>query len=60
MLENPQIRTQEIADKLGFTKRNIEYAINSLKKGGYIERVGADKKGYWVVKTDTNKRSISI
>jgi len=50
MLENPKIKIQEIADRLSFTKRNIEYAINSLKKAGHIERVGADKKGYWVVK----------
>ena len=32
MQENPQIITQEIAGKLGFTKRNVEYAVSSLKK----------------------------
>ena len=51
MLGNPQIKTQEIADRLGFTKRNVEYAINSLKKGEYIERIGADKRGYRLVKS---------
>ena len=25
MLENPQIKTQEIADKLGYTKHNVWY-----------------------------------
>jgi predicted HTH transcriptional regulator len=51
VLENPQIKTQEIAEVLGFTKRNVEYAIRSLKKTGLIERIGANKNGHWVVKT---------
>ena len=51
MLENPKIKTQEIAEKLGFTKRNIEYVIRALKDAGFIERVGATKNGRWVVNT---------
>ena len=50
MLQNPQIRTQDIAEKLNLTTRNIEYAIRSLKKAGIVERVGATKNGRWVVK----------
>jgi predicted HTH transcriptional regulator len=49
MMKNPQIKTQEIAEILGFTKRNVEYAIRSLKKAGYIERIGANKNSHWVV-----------
>jgi len=30
--------------------RNVEANINILKKSGLIERVGAAKGGYWVVK----------
>ena len=55
MLENPQIKTQEIAEKLDFTKRNIEYAIRRLKKAGIVERIGADKKGYWLVKPNKSE-----
>jgi predicted HTH transcriptional regulator len=50
MLKNPQIRTQEIADELNLTKRNIEYAIRALKKDKLINRIGADKNGHWAVK----------
>jgi ATP-dependent DNA helicase RecG len=52
MLENPQIKTQEIAEALGFSMRNVEYAIRALKKTGVIERIGATKNGHWVVKTE--------
>ena len=50
MLEDPQIRTQDIAEKLNLTTRNIEYAIRSLRKAGIVERIGATKNGHWVVK----------
>ena len=49
MIVNPHIKAQEIADAMGLTKRNVEYAIRALKKEGIIQRVGAAKNGLWVV-----------
>jgi len=50
MLETPTISAQRIADAIGITKRRVESNIRSLKKAGFIERVGSDKTGHWVVK----------
>ena len=50
MLEDPHISILQIADTLKTTKRRIERQVNMLKEEGNIERIGADKNGYWVVK----------
>jgi len=50
MAGNPSITIQQIADALKTTTRRINYYIKVLKETGIIERVGADKNGYWVVK----------
>ena len=52
MISNPHIKAQEIADMIGITKRNVEYAIRTLKKEGIVIRVGAAKNGQWMVKFD--------
>jgi ATP-dependent DNA helicase RecG len=52
MRENPKITMPIIADTLKMTKRNVEYHISQLKKSGLVEREGARKSGYWVVKAD--------
>ena len=39
-----------IAEELGITTRGVEKSIRELKKAGFVERVGSDKKGHWVVK----------
>ncbi len=48
--ENISITQVEIAQKAGKTKRTIERAIVGLKEKGLLERAGANKNGYWVVK----------
>lgn len=48
--DNPRITAQGIADTMGKSKRQIERIIASLKACQKLERVGASKSGYWVVK----------
>ena len=50
IIENPEITIEQIARLIQVTKRSVEGNISQLKKIGIIERVGARKKGYWVVK----------
>lgn len=50
MSETPGITAQQIAEVVGLTKRRVESNIRALKHAGLLERVGADKNGYWVVK----------
>lgn len=50
MRENPTINAQRIADAVGITKRRVESNIQSLKRTGFVERIGAAKNGRWVVK----------
>jgi len=53
MHENPQITAKTIAETLGITSRHVQRSIKFLKDNGLIERVGATKKGHWVVKPST-------
>ncbi|MDR2821009.1 MAG: putative DNA binding domain-containing protein [Desulfovibrio sp.] len=50
MSESPSITAQQIADKICLTKRRVEANIRVLKNAGLIERVGADKNGFWRVR----------
>ena len=51
MKNNPDITTQEIADLMNMSRRNIAKHIATLKKKGLVERIGSDKSGQWKVKT---------
>lgn len=46
----PQITRINIAKILGITISTIDYHIRWLRKNGLLERVGADKNGYWKIK----------
>ena len=50
MVASPEVTAGQIAVKIGITKRQIEANISKLKALGIIERYGADKNGWWVVK----------
>jgi ATP-dependent DNA helicase RecG len=50
MLEQPTVSAKSIAKIIGMTSRGIQKNIDSLKKAGLVERVGAAKGGHWVVK----------
>lgn len=47
--ENPNISTQEMADYIGFDRRNIARQIKKLQYKGIISRIGPDKGGYWEI-----------
>jgi len=40
----------ELASIIGISQRKIEKNISQLKAKGLIERVGADRGGYWIIK----------
>jgi ATP-dependent DNA helicase RecG len=46
---NPSISREEISKKLSLSSAIIKRRIDSLKKKGKIERIGADKGGYWKI-----------
>ena len=48
--KNPNITQTQMAKVLGLTRDGIAYNIKQLKNHGIIERIGATKKGYWIVK----------
>lgn len=43
--ENPLITTSEIAEKVGFSPKGVEWNIGKLKKEGRIKRIGPDRGG---------------
>lgn len=47
---NPNITREEMAKELNLTLKGIEWQIKNLQKNNIIERVGADKGGYWKIK----------
>ena len=51
MKNKPDITTQEIADLMNMSRRNIAKHIATLKKKGLLERIGSDKSGHWEIKT---------
>ncbi len=46
---NPNLTQPQLASIMGLGKTAIQNNIAFLKKNGYIERVGANKRGYWKV-----------
>jgi DNA-binding Lrp family transcriptional regulator len=50
MKNKPSISFDELSEKIGISRRAIINNINKLKKLGILERVGADKGGYWKIK----------
>lgn len=50
--DNPRITAQGIANTLGKSKRQIERILALLKVEKKLERVGASKSGFWVVKSE--------
>ena len=50
MKNNPNIIIEEMAKDADVETRTIERNIKVLKEKGMIDRIGADKNGYWVVK----------
>ena len=49
MKNTPNITLKEIAEKLNRSKRAVEMQVKKLREQEIIERVGADKNGYWKI-----------
>ena len=47
--EDPSISTEDMSNRIGISKKGIEWQIMRLKKDGTIQRIGAAKGGYWKV-----------
>lgn len=47
--QNPAVTYEELAQKVGKTRKTVSRAVASLKGRGLIVRRGSDKTGYWVV-----------
>jgi len=50
LVMNPRLTALQLSDQLGISKRRIEANIKTLKELQLIERKGATKNGYWVIK----------
>jgi len=46
------ISASAMAEKVGISQRGVEKQLAKLKEIGVIERIGADKGGYWEIKQD--------
>lgn len=46
---DPSITLQEIADKIGITRRGVQKITDRLKADGIIRREGSTKAGKWIV-----------
>ena len=49
---NPNVTQVQLSAIVGMGLTAVEKNIRFLKENGYIERIGANKTGYWKVKTD--------
>lgn len=50
MKENPSITLQQVAEKIGLSKRAIEMQVKKLREQGKVNRIGATKNGLWEVR----------
>jgi ATP-dependent DNA helicase RecG len=51
--DNPQITQQEVAEKTGMTRRQVERCFTKLKVAGMVIRVGSSKSGHWSILEDS-------
>ena len=47
--ENPHYTRIQLAEKSGLSESGVKKIINRMKSEGWIERVGSNKTGYWVI-----------
>ena len=52
LIEQPNITQSDIANKLKVSRQSIATNIKELKDNNVLERVGANKKGYWKILVD--------
>ena len=49
IINNSNVTKQQLMDLCELGKTSIDNIISTLKKLGYIERIGSNKTGYWRV-----------
>ena len=49
---NPTITQKELSDILSIPYRSLQRKMDELKDGGYIERIGGKRFGYWHINDD--------
>ena len=49
MKENNEITVIQISEKIGITVKAIEKQISTLRKLGFVKRIGSDKNGSWQI-----------
>ncbi len=54
LADNPRLTRVELAEKVGMTENGIKKIVANMKAAGWIERMGSNKTGYWVVKYNLN------
>ena len=47
--ENPSASAKAVSLQIGYSQRQVERAIASLKENGRLAREGSNKTGHWVV-----------
>ncbi len=54
LTDNPRLTRGELAEQIGMTENGIKKIVANMKAAGWIERMGSNKTGYWVVKYNLN------
>ncbi|MCI7343174.1 MAG: winged helix-turn-helix transcriptional regulator [Fusobacterium necrophorum] len=49
LIENPSYNSEDLAEKIGMTKRTIERTFKTLQEKKRIERIGSKRDGNWIV-----------
>ena len=49
LIENPSFTSDNLAEKIGVTKRTIERTFKKLQEKKMIERIGSKRDGNWIV-----------
>ncbi|MFZ7972058.1 MarR family transcriptional regulator [Fusobacterium watanabei] len=49
LIENPSFTSNNLAEKIGVTKRTIERTLKKLQEKKMIERIGSKRDGNWIV-----------
>ena len=51
IFQDKYVSAATIADKMGISSRAVQKQLAKMKEMRIIERVGADRGGYWVIKS---------
>ena len=49
LADNPRLTRIELAEKVGISENGVKKIIANMKAAGWIERMGSNKTGYWIV-----------